>query len=242
MAGDNPYEQFDQSVSRTLETRLLLLLKVGAKDHLEQLALGKIRFRKLNFYKEEEDKKAAHHDPDEGIDAVLQGDQVRLVITTQDGKKRELSSESGLINVKVYSSGELPVFCMHAIHTGEWTHKPFPESQIPEFKAHLQISDSMKKYGDHIWMITNGTAFNERLIEAVKSVKLGVKGRFVKYVDFNIVHGALSEEHKAFVKNIEYIDEREFRYQLTSPTLLNDPFILDVGDLRDISEIMPFDK
>ena len=87
------YQSFSEVASKALDTRILLLLKIGQKEHLELLAQGKLRFRKLEIYKNAE-KSAAHWDPYEGIESVLQGDQIKFGIKLPGGEVHEFSSEN----------------------------------------------------------------------------------------------------------------------------------------------------
>ena len=235
------YQSFSEVASKPLDTRLLFLVKVGQKEHLELLRQGKIRFQKLKIYKDAGNS-AAHSDPYEGIESILQGSETRFGIKLSSGETHEFSSENGFVDLRIQSCLESPVLCLHAVHTGDWTRREFPEEQIPELKSYLRIHDSMKKYGDHVWMIHDLKKFNDRLIETVKKLEVGVKSRFVRYVDFSTVHGTISDDQKAFVKDIKYKDEREFRYQILSQKCFEDTFTIDVGDLRDISMIMGFDE
>lgn len=235
------YQSFNEVTSKPLDNGRLLLVKVGKKIHLELLRQGKIRFKKIKKYKEAEISEA-YSDPYEGIESILQSSEIKCVIKLASGETHEFSSENGLVDVRIQSGLESLVLCLHAIHTGEWTHREFTEEQIPELKAYLKISDSMKKYGDHIWIIQDLKQFNDRLIEAIQTLEIGVKSRFVRYVDFSSVHGTISDEQKAFVKDIRYKDEREFRYQILSQKPFGDTFTIDLGDLKDISMIMGFDE
>lgn len=235
------YQSFSEVASKPLDTRLLFLVKVGQKKHLELLRQGKIRFQKLKIYKDAE-RSEAHSDPYEGIESILQGSEIKFGIKRPSGETHEFLSENGLVDVRIQSSLESPVLCLHAVHTGDWTRREFTEEQIPELKSYLQVSDSMKKYGDHVWMIQDLKKFNDRLIEAVKKLEVGVKSRFVRYVDFSSVHGTISDEQKAFVKDVRHKGDREFRYQILSQRSFDNTFTIDVGDLKDISMIMGFDE
>jgi len=235
------YQSFSEVASKPRDTRLLFLVKVGQKKHLELLRQGKIRFQKLRIYKAAE-RSEAHSDPYEGIESILQGSEIKFGIKLPSGETHEFLSENGLVDVRIQSSLESPVLCLHAVHTDDWTRREFTEEQIPEIKSYLEIPDSMKKYGDHIWMIQDLKQFNDRLVETIKKLNIGIKSRFVRYVDFGSVHGTIADEQKAFVKDIGHKNDREFRYQILSQRSFDDTFTIDVGDLKDISMIVAFDE
>jgi hypothetical protein len=74
----------------------------------------------------------------------------------------------------------------------------------------------------------------------VRREKLGLRAQPVRYVDFAAVHGRVPPELRGFVTNAaDHADEREYRVAIDAATSLPDPYYLDVGDLSDISIIVP---
>ncbi len=129
------------------------------------------------------------------------------------------------------------MFCVHAIHTGEWTDRRFGEEELDAFSSYLQVPESMNKFGTHVWVITNGDEFVKRLRDAAARQNVRVFGSLVKYVDPSRVHGGIPREMAPFVKRDAFKDEREYRFVFSSTRQLPDPFVLDVGQLADISVV-----
>lgn len=222
-----------------LDTKLLCLLKVGAREHIEKLANGEIYCRHMNFYKDQIFKDHPFYDQYEGLAQVLQSDLIKVNIGTPDNQI-ELSKENGLVGSVVVSANlPNPTFCLHAIHTGDWTHRQFTESEIEVFKAYLQIPNEMFKFKDTIWIITDWKKFCERLEDAINKANIGIRHGFVKYVDLTKVHGKVPNNMLGFIKQMKHSDEREYRLMFFSKDKAPDPFQLSLGSLRDISMVMP---
>jgi hypothetical protein len=236
------YRSLEQALSLGLEAHVFCILKIGRREHLEELAQGRLRFRPLKFYSDIESQGAAHYDGHEGIVSVLQAEYMKLKLSI-GGEQIEISSETGLVDqVLVRELRTRLVFCLHAIHTGEWPHSELNADLLPEFRRKMEIPRSMSRYGDHVWVVTDGGKFKARLREAAKKVNFGLHGRLVRYVDFASIHGHVPENLRGFVKSDEYNEEREYRFQLDAPESVADPFILEVSDLRDISMILPLSE
>lgn len=225
------------------KTKLLCLLKVGKKEHMEGLRDGKIYCKPLTYYKTIEEDPKPFNDKHEGLSGVLQASRIKMVLRPKGKPEVILDSASGLID-QIYISKNFPspAFCLHAIHTGEWTDRHFTNAEKQAFIDHLQVSDEMKKFGDHVWVLTNHTVFQERLLEVCKKQKIYVRGGFVLYVDPSQVHGFFEDMYVGFIKSNSFSDEREFRYIFESDKPFNDPFVLDVGSLAGASTVIPLDE
>lgn len=237
------YKSFPELLIGYSQPNVLCLLKIGQKEHLEQLAAGKLRFRNFSYYSSIESQGKAFFDPHEGIESVLQADRITLEFKQQNLPLFTLSQENGLTGqVLIKRKKDYPIFCFHAIHTGEWTHRTFTEKELPEFKAYLDVPNSMRAFGDWVWIIRDWEQFTKRIKKATRKKNLYLNGNLVKYISFLELHGDINHEHKFLVKNKIYEAEREYRFRLESDKTLPDPFILDVGDLSDITMLMTFDE
>ncbi|HEY0480033.1 MAG TPA: hypothetical protein VGD37_21080 [Kofleriaceae bacterium] len=218
---------------------LLVLLKAGREDHMNALRDGKLFCRRLSYYSEFEGDPAPHQDAHEGLACVYQSDRIKVTFTPADGGKPiALSARNGLVGpVFVSVRHENPVFCLHAVHTGDWTHRTFGDDELAAFKASLQVPASMDKFGSHVWVITNGLEFNRRLRAACAAQKIRCRGKLVRYVDPRRIHGTVPRGARGFVKLDSFAEEREYRFSFEAARELGDPFVLDVGSLHDVSEV-----
>ena len=228
-----------------IDTKVFCLLKVGRKAHMESLAQGKLFCHHLSYYKKSEFQSEAFFDQHEGLLAVLQADRVKLKFSSPTIGEIEKELDPGtqmVLSVDLHS----PTFCLHAIHSGEWTHKEFPEEEVWLFKEYLQVPDEMEKFRNqdeapYVCVLNDGNAFFDRVKVASEKENLGITGDLVKYVDLVKCHGSVANHRVGFVKQSRYKNEREYRIIFRGQHL-SDPFQIDLGDLRDISQLMPLQE
>ena len=223
------------------DVKTYAIVKVGWKTHLEELIRGKLRFRALNFYRGLEQEGQRCHDPNEGIAAVYQANNIQVVFGNQDGSEARLDSSNGLVGtVKAFLNNPTErVICFHAIHAGKWSHKEIQEDELPQFRKHLEINPSMNEFGDHVWVIHNVNKMMERVISAIKKNHFALKADLVHYYDLEKIDGQFSEDLIGLVKDKRFDQEREYRIVVDANSDSPDPLCLDVGDLTDIGAIFP---
>ncbi len=121
---------------------------------------------RIPHYKVAEEAGKAHFDGNEGVAGIYQADRIQIVFGTKESGEIVITSDNGLVgHVLVSADYETPVFCLHAIHTGEW-NREFTEAELPYFKRHLEMDKKMDEFGSHVWVIHNGEEFSNRLRRA----------------------------------------------------------------------------
>jgi hypothetical protein len=233
-----------QALSMVPGATIFVILRAGQKEHLEEFRKGRIRFRDLGYYSSLESKGRVHHDGDEQVAGVYQADQIKLKFTAPNGATFTASAENGLVG-QVMTRAQKPrmICCFHAIHSGEWTNREFSVDKLPEYREYLLPPARMSEYGDHVWVLSDGNAFQQRLLAAAKRDHLvSLRAELVRYVDFQTVHGTIPSRLQAFVKSSQFADEREFRMEVRAATPVGDPFTWEIGDLSDISVVMPLEE
>jgi hypothetical protein len=221
--------------------RILCLLKVGQKKHLEGLTEGRLYCRSLAYYRRLENRLDPRIDRDEGVASVLQKDRVQLAfMTPHDPRPHIVNAASGLAGPVIFRRNiSSPVFCLYAIHGGGWPD-PFTEKQFEEqIRPGLQPDPRMDEFGDHVWVILNARAFRDRVAAACQRRNLAAEGRLVTYVDRSIIHGHIPREEVGFTKFARFSWQREYRYMFGTSWPANKQFILNVGPLHDISAVVP---
>lgn len=237
------YQDIGKLLQAPFKPRLYCLLKVGREEHLQLLRRGRLFCRPLSFYKKVEGEPLPFQDTHEGLLGIFQAERTEWRFTPRSGPPIIINSDTGLIG-EVYVSADYanPVFCLHAIHAGQWSDRTFGQDELDAFKAYVQIPDSMSKFGTHVWVITSGEEFARRLSEACARLNIVYSRGLVRYVDPKQVHGTIPKGLSAFVKRRLFEDEREYRFFFGSKGHpLPDPFILDIGSLEDISQVMSFE-
>jgi hypothetical protein len=225
-----------------LTTKILCLFKVGRKEHLDLLVKGKLYCRHLAYYKRLECGEQAWQDPHEGLVAVYQSNCVNILLTDKAGNRRELSKENGWTGQVIVSADlDHPAFCVYAIHTGEWTNRSFTEAELDDFKNFLRVSDTMSAFGCHVWIVKNGDEFASRVEIACQATGIRNNHGLIGYIDAADAHGKISPELVGFAKLKKFAEQHEYRYVFLANAALPDPFILDVGSLEDITEVIPLE-
>lgn len=228
------------NLRRIAPTKILCLFKVKEeKEHLDLLVKGKLYCRHLTYYKRLEGDDQARQDEHEGLASVYHSDRVNIRLTDKAGNRCELSEENGWTGEVIVSADlDHPAFCLSAIHTGEWTNRTFTEAELDDFKSFLRVPDAMNTFGSHVWVIKNGDEFASRVEKACQATGIRNKNGLIWYVDAADAHGKIPRELVGFVKLKKFAWQHEYRYVFLSNTALPDPFILDVGSLADITEVV----
>ena len=216
------------------------IVKFGSKENLEKLQKGQIYCRNLEFYKSIEHKDKPFFDNNEGLSAIYQNDQISIKIGPVDGKEIILNKDKGLVGaVKMGYNFSSPVFCTFAINSGDW-NCAISDNNYDDFIESIRPKDELTKFGEYACVFMNGAEFNKRLSKACKDSSVSVEHGYVHYVNFKEVSGRIPEEYIGFVKDISFKDESEYRYMFFGNEL-NDPFLLNVGDLSDITQIISYE-
>jgi hypothetical protein len=228
-------------LARPFSPQIFCLMKFGCEEHMQSLRTGQLFCRALAYYKQVEGDPLPFQDPNEGLQAVYQADHFRMVLKAGEDPPFTVSKETGLVGQVLISSNIMkPTFCLHAVYSAEWDGRIFCEDEIAEAKAALSVDPSMEeKFGKYVWLIRDAVEFRSRLKRACARLNVGCDGRLVRYIAAERVHGAIPAGLSSFVKFDTFKNEREYRLVFHAEVDINEPFILDVGSLEDISVVMP---
>lgn len=218
-----------------------MLLKIAKRERLEQIQAGKLYCRHLKYYRDGEGgAPQPWQDRDEGVAGIFQSKSIRIVLTMPDGAEHVIDAEGGLVDqVKFSRDLNVPAFCLHAIHSGEWTRE-FGQSELADFMKYIEVPERMKPdFGDHVLVL--GPEFVERVRAACRQ-KLDLRHGLVRYIDDRAAHGKIPADLVGFVKLKKFDWQREYRFVFEAAERLPDPFVLDVGPLHDVSMLMTLDE
>lgn len=85
---------FNEQPQSTLS--LLALSKIGSLEHLQQIQKGRVRFKPLSYYKDQENETYPWADKNESIAAIYPPENIKMVIDLKDNKKLILDKSNGL--------------------------------------------------------------------------------------------------------------------------------------------------
>ncbi|MDI1355615.1 MAG: hypothetical protein PSX36_11890 [bacterium] len=204
-------------------TELFCLLKFGRKDRLEDLRrTGNLYMSSINTFKQKEEPDG-RNDEFEGafeIQQVAPGSVISY--EHPSGIRGSFISEGGVM--QNYVLGNLACFYavseQHFSEEGMW--KP-------------DVDERMSLLGDHVLFVHNKTALIKRIEQAVQREGMAITHEFLRY-DYEVetYNGKLS----LLQKRRKYSYQKEYRFFLN--TGRDNIFILNIGSLADISDVMPF--
>ena len=214
-------------------TYIYALIKFFDKpEYAQDFMSGKLYANRLSYFKEieGEDGGDARSDKHEGVSANWQLDQGKLVLNGH-----RFTNGSAIIQMNWLD--HLNVFCLHAIHGGDFE---LTSENLDDFKEHLKIpEEGLRQLGRHAVAITDGPQFIDRVKAEVEAQGYLVWNKLVKYYDSEIFHGVfgkgLNSPEAAFNKRDKYRWQREYRFVFHTRKPGTEAITLDIGDISDIS-------
>jgi hypothetical protein len=200
---------------------VMLLLKLGQREHMEQFRKGLLYMNTLKYFRDLESD-PARADRYEGVTHIFQPKDIIITLSAPGFGEIEIDSKDLAAATTVSMNSELccNLFCLHAI-TAPVNGTLFP----PEHEW----------FGDSMVLVLNTQEFLNRVVAAAKAQNLSGKSKLVEYFDDEAYTGKLNR----FWKSKRFAHQREHRIAIDSPG--KDPFVLDIGDLTDItSEVLQF--
>ena len=200
------------------------------EKYVNDFISGKLFANRLSYFKNiEKDEYVSRGDRHEGVVNWLQPDRVRLAIDGQD----ITGDLAGPVGVQMNWLGHLNVFCIYAAHSGDF--RGLSSENIGDFKKQLMISEDCLKLGKYAVVITNVSKFIGRIETAAKARSYRVCRGLVEYYNPETFHGSFSGKEAIFMKRDEYSYQKEYRLAIDTGVQGNNPIILDIGDITDIS-------
>jgi hypothetical protein len=125
--------------------------------------------------------------------------------------------------------------CVYAGTSGPFTN--LSHDNIDEFRQYMLAPEKCSAMGgEHVALVHDVTAFQDRLIAACRREDFTLKAGPVTYYDDTVFHGTL--EPLGFCKPRRYEWQRERRYLIDGRGRLPDPAQLEVGSLADIASVI----
>lgn len=199
------------------------LIKFQDKDKIAEIQNGKIYMKTLKWYREHENASGN----------TIVGDEFEALWPVQEADIifPELNEIVRLKNdaLKTTFSDDF-VFCMFSMYA----NKSF-------FEYSEEQKNELTSFGDTALLITDRNEFIKRMYAAAKRENIKMYSGFVNY--YSAEHNncdmicSLMEgmQNVAFWKRKKYCLQQEFRFLLHSVNTNEDHYVLDIGNIRDIS-------
>lgn len=171
----------------------------------------------------------------------IEGERVGELIFDVGGESVS-AGENANLYLDLPAPADIFLFCMAGLADG-------PEGLIPgEASGEVMLSERFTEFGDHVLVVKNNAEFSSRLNAAIakhpglysSDFYEGGHGQ-VEYVDMHRHSGIVG----LFRKDMEYAWQREYRFCVGATSDAKNSkgaLELDIGDISDISQIIPTDK
>ncbi len=107
-------------------------------------------------------------------------------------------------------------------------------------RGNIHIDEENKKFGKYLVVITSPKIFLERITSALKDNGLSSQIGLVEYYDEN-TSVSFEENKEIFHKVSNFSYQQEYRIVVNTNSY-NRPYILNIGNLEDISIILTIDE
>jgi len=196
-----------------------ILVKISKIKYLEEIRSGKLYMKTLEFHRKNE--KEGVGDDEEGM--LMHFPKATLKI---DGIEVGYAKDC-----KMYILGDRPVFCCLNVELERVSNNNFVCVIDKQLLADFVGND--EEYG---FIVINKGIFRERVSKALE--KLNLMGWMHKVTYSDKIEKPSKEEifRVAFRKRSRFEYQHEYRLVIDEPVV--DHFVLDVGDLSDISKIL----
>lgn len=217
----------------------IYLMKFQNLDKLISIQSGKIYLKNIDYFIKLEETIKEKYIADSTEDSVVLPAS-QLYIRDKEGKSIiDLS-----VNKAVYSGGHVkqPIFCLFSLD--------YRNISMENGKKYMVFSKEQKKeltkFGTHVLLINDANEFVGRFVNALGKKRIGYQFGFVKYYKEEEAIKRFTEivtkkKHIAFTKDyFPFAQQQEYRILLDIE--VEDHFVINIGDLSDITEIIPIDE
>lgn len=202
------------------------------KEHAEDFVSGKLFMNTIKSFKEYRDESGElRGDDHEGIIAMYQPSQLG------DITFGEISIPSSELASPIVVHGDhllsQNVFCLYSLNSRG--HESISADTIKEFKTTLELHKSCFGLGKYCVVVINVTEFIDRCKIAIETLELQGSWGLVDYFNEHEFHGSMPEDSLGYQKRSMFREQREYRIKIDTRQKNPNYYILDVGDLSDIT-------
>lgn len=241
METENTSRSFVASKPRT---DFWLLFKVASYDRLVQMQKGLIYMNSLEYFSslKDEESLALRADELEKVYGILRAGKTPTGHTTLSLKIQDEEIDMGpeaILTAHFPRAKNTMLFCMGALADGE-------DGLIPgEVDNKIYFDKRFLEFGSHILLINKHSDFSERINKAIKKTSGAFSSKLfhdgyglVEYKSLENFSGPIG----LYIKDSKYSWQMEFRISFGVEDYCLNPkgaFELEIGDISDISNIIP---
>lgn len=219
-------------------TFYFLVKTFSEQFHRDQFLDGILYLNPLDYFvKLEAENSTGRGDFHEGITAWLQPEKIKIELNGFQLSSADLAAPVSLRPTRNLVKN---VFCMHAGYIGG--NLPSEFATTDEFELALRIPSQNLSLGMHTIVVTNVKDFLQRVKTAAIKNHVTLRGGLVEYYDPATFHGHFPEHQAPFKKQNQFAHQREYRLVLDRQADEGSPYVLNVGNLRDIAHVISIDS
>ena len=194
-----------------------VIIKIQELKYIKELQAGKLYMNHIDYFKNIEQDQG-RKDIHEGLDKCFQPSKSKLIIGDHEINSDDILSPIFCEKSNIEFTN---IFCLFAITMG----------LIKDNK--IDFDDRIYSFGDYSLIITDTAEFINRIESEINSRQEIVKYGWglVEYVNKDNYHGDMRIFRKFSV--FEY--QNEYRIAIKTEHKEKKPYILDIGDISDIS-------
>lgn len=231
-----------------MDDKLILLMKFGELENLHKLQKGQVYCKNLKFYSKLEKK---NNDTARGdsLEGKYRMTACSIKVYNRETGNLEFSFDNADSSLVFNEVMEMPVFCMTGVSTKYIDLKEKDENTLT---ADVKFSNILSKmleegYWQSALIITNQTEFLNRILNKCSELGIELKKKLIKYTDMDINLVDRYEDIDKDITNIAYWKDNAYSYQYEYRLAMKncyteDDFILDIGDITDISKLYNQDE
>lgn len=206
---------------------------LNKESYVDDFLDGRIYMNRLSYYKkiEQHDEDANRADRHEGAFAWHQPGVGRLTINGQD----ITGDLAGPIEMYDDRLNHINIFCVYAAHSGNLDLRNMLTGNIEAFKQQIKVPEDCLKLGKYAVLVTDLPKFFQRMKSAAESQDYQIGRGLVKYYDPETFSGSFPDGQAIFYKQIQHQNQREYRFGVDTGHPGDDPVVLEIEDVRDIT-------
>ncbi|MBR2498747.1 MAG: hypothetical protein IKB67_03445 [Clostridia bacterium] len=226
-----------------IESAVHLLIKFGSKQNIQKLQSGQFYMKRLKYYVDLE-KNTSDEMVGDQYDGQMMLKDVKFTLYTCDTNEYvgQLHAPISSFNLGYLNN---PVFCMYMLDYRNYLSKEIHDGLLHiKYGFSKEQSTKIKDFGESALVVTNTNEFFKRIENTFKKRGIDYFRDLVSYYDYNNIQQLkeiqANNPRIAFWKRQKYAFQQEYRF--FAHTEVEDNLTLDIGDVSDISQVLPTEQ
>jgi hypothetical protein len=204
------------------------------EEYARKFLSGELYMNPIGYFQKYTDSDGElRGDPWEGIVACYQAGDVNVQIGDMQIRSEEIVGQI------VFQGNEIlncSAFCIYSLNSTGFDK--VSADTLDQFKKVLEIHRNNYGLGSYCVVVNRANEFLGRIETGIRKAQVKGRGGLVEYFDENTKSGKFEEMKLGFHKREMFSHQREYRIVLDAGVEHPEPYILDIGDLSDIAEML----